>query len=341
MKKLLVALSILALASVANAQTLEGSWPEGGGNISVTASGGNVDAAGLDFTSAGGNLVPAPSTDASPFTFFLSNTANQVTYGNLGTSVTFADGSTTELSVGAAAGANDIMAAWGDGATPVAFNVNVSGGPGVIPPDLTGLSPIFAPSNAVVGGQVIDGVFTVGSEGFGPNQWPGAEGPENLINGTGQKYLNFGRQGSGVLITPDASSVVSALTFWSANDAVERDPASYHIFGINGDLDLSGGSIAISDFVDLATGEIQLPETRNAGGDAPLEDANAFTVGLFDHGTAFDSYLVAFPTLRDADAANSVQIAEVQAFGTVVPEPASSTLLMLAGLVGLCFRRKR
>ena len=123
MKKFIAALAIVAIASVAYGQDLKGSFPADGGAISVTASGGDVNAAGLDFKSAGGNLIPAPGTDASPFTFFLANTANNVTYGNLGSSVTFADGTTTALSVGATAGADDIVASWGRGAEPVSFPV--------------------------------------------------------------------------------------------------------------------------------------------------------------------------------------------------------------------------
>jgi len=125
MKKLIAAMAMLALAATVNAQELVGSFPSEGGAITVTAN-GQVDAAGLDFTSASGSLIPAPGTDATPFTFFLSNTANQVTYGNLGNSVTFADGSSTTLSVGATAGADDIVAAWGDGPNPVAFPVGPS-----------------------------------------------------------------------------------------------------------------------------------------------------------------------------------------------------------------------
>ena len=123
MKKFIAAVAVVAFAAAANAQNLDASFPAEGGNITVTAAGGDVVAAGLDFTSEGGNLVPAPGTDATPFTFFLANTPNQVTYGNLGSAVTFADGSSTVLSVGAKAGATDIEGTWGDGATPVAFPV--------------------------------------------------------------------------------------------------------------------------------------------------------------------------------------------------------------------------
>ena len=137
MKKLIAALAICGLFLAANVfgQQLDGEFPNGGGLISVTASGGDVNAAGLDFISPSGGLRPVPPGDATapaaPFTFLLSNTANQVTYGNLGTSVTFGDGTTTELSVGANGGTGDIAATWGNVATPVAFEVAEAGG-GVI-----------------------------------------------------------------------------------------------------------------------------------------------------------------------------------------------------------------
>ena len=125
MKKFIAALAIVAISSVAYGQALSGSWPADGGAISVTASGGDVNAAGLDFKSSNDMLIPVPGGPAAPgapFTFLLSNTPSNVTYGNLGTSVTFADGTTTELSVGAQAGA-EITASWGNGPTPVSFPV--------------------------------------------------------------------------------------------------------------------------------------------------------------------------------------------------------------------------
>ena len=122
MKKFIAALAIVAISSVAYGQALSGSWPADGGAISVTASGGDVNAAGLDFKSSNDMLIPVPDNAGAPFTFLLSNTSSNVTYGNLGTAVTFADGTTTELSVGAQAGA-EITASWGNGPTPVSFPV--------------------------------------------------------------------------------------------------------------------------------------------------------------------------------------------------------------------------
>ena len=184
-----------------------------------------------------------------------------------------------------------------------------------------------------------EGAFNIGSAGFSGNQWPPGEAPENAINGIGQKYLNFAKEGSAFLVN-SGPSVVSALKFWAANDAVPRDPASYEIWGTNDSIDTSAGFLEIADFTAISVGDIHLPDSRNGGGDNALDDANSFTVG-FDNGDAYSSYLVVFPTLKDSASANSMQIADVQAYGQVVPEPATGSLVMLAGLFGLCFRRRR
>jgi|GEM_PF-2150452 len=110
--------------------SLIGTFPAEGGPISITATGGDVEAAGLDFQSESGGLIPStafPDAEADGFTFFLSNTPNQVTAGNLGTETTFAEGITTELSFGVAAGTDDVQAFWGDGPTPIAFPISPDG----------------------------------------------------------------------------------------------------------------------------------------------------------------------------------------------------------------------
>ncbi|MCA9200287.1 MAG: hypothetical protein KDA87_22260, partial [Planctomycetales bacterium] len=59
---------------------------------------------------------------------------------------------------------------------------------------------IFAPGDAVIGGQSDGTNFVAGVSGTagGVNNWPGAEGPEHLIDGVGQKYLNFAEFNTGV-----------------------------------------------------------------------------------------------------------------------------------------------
>lgn len=120
-----VVLLFACLVATAPGQTITGSFPAAGGPISLTASGGTVNSSGFDFISAGGNLVPVPNDNATPFQFMLSNSANQVTYGNLGSTVAL--NGTTQLSVGAKPCADDIIGSWGDGTSPVAFPVTPQG----------------------------------------------------------------------------------------------------------------------------------------------------------------------------------------------------------------------
>jgi len=116
--------------------TLVGTFPEGGGLITLTTVGGPVDVTGLDIMSTNGLLVPIPdvngSTDAGPFTFLLSNTQDQVTFGNLGSTALF-EGSIT-LPLEALPGA-ELVAAWGgDGPMPISFPIT-AGQPIVPEPD--------------------------------------------------------------------------------------------------------------------------------------------------------------------------------------------------------------
>ena len=194
---------------------------------------------------------------------------------------------------------------------------------------------VFAPTDTVIGGERQGTDFVVGSAGFGTNQWPGNEGPERAIDGVGQKYLNFGKEDSGFIVAGDEAFVVTSAQFWTANDAVERDPGSYEVWG-SSSTSFAGGSIAMSEFTLISSGLLALPGSRNPGGTAALNDANSQTVG-FANADAYISYLILFPTLKNSGAANSVQIGEVQLYGDVVgavPLPAALPLL-LAGLAGM------
>ena len=205
-------------------------------------------------------------------------------------------------------------------------------------------------------------VFEVGDAGFviPGNNWPGGENPTFAIDGFGQKYLNFGQENTGFVVTPSVgSTIATSLQLWAANDAIERDPASYQVWGTNADAPAGfgapGDTLPLSAFTPISVGDLMLPDTRNAGGDAALEDANSQTV-TFSNTDAYTSYLVVFPTVKNIDAANSMQIAEVQLFdaaggifspgdpivgGQVVPEPSSSLLGAMSLLSIMLFVRKR
>ena len=207
--------------------------------------------------------------------------------------------------------------------------------------------------------------FVVGDVGTvqPANNWPGGETPGFVIDGFGQKYLNFGKFDTGFAVTPGSgSTVATSLKLWAANDAIPRDPASYAIYGSNeatpDGFGAPGTSLPLSIFEAISSGDLALPDTRNAGGDAPLDDANSQTI-TFDNSAAYTSYLVVFPTVKDIGAANSMQIAEVQLFdaagaaifspndagalvgGQIVPEPAAGLLGALAMLSFLCVRQRR
>jgi len=201
---------------------------------------------------------------------------------------------------------------------------------------------IFAPGDPVLGGALSGSDFVVGVAGTaaGVNNWPAGEPPTAAIDGAGQKYLNFAEINTGILVTPTFNggngSIVTGLTLWAANDAVERDPASFELYGTNQVIG-GTGPFALSNFALVSSGALALPASRNAGGVSPLLPENSQTV-TFPNTSSYTSYLVLFPTVKDS-AANSMQIAEIQLDG-VVPEPATFGLAAL-GMGAALMRRRR
>ena len=71
--------------------------------------------------------------------------------------------------------------------------------------------------------------------------WPGAESPPLAIDDdVNTKYLHFKgeTQTTGFQVTPSAGpSVITGLTFTTANDALERDPVAFALYGSNTSID--------------------------------------------------------------------------------------------------------
>jgi glucose/arabinose dehydrogenase len=159
----------------------------------------------------------------------------------------------------------------------------------------------------------------------GASNYPGNESPANAIDGTLAKYLNFGEINSGFIVTPsNTASIVKSFQITTANDAEERDPTAWQLFGTNDPVastDNSTGSAENWTLID--SGTIVLPGARNTLG----------PVVTVDNNTAYSSYRMLFTGVKNAGAANSMQIAEIQFFGA--PEQsATPPSLRLEGAAG-------
>ena len=126
------------------------------------------------------------------------------------------------------------------------------------------------------------------------NNSPGNEGPANAFdNNPYTKYLNFDKQNAGVTIQLNAGRVVTSFKLTTANDAVERDPTSYKLYGSNDGSTwtlIQQGSLSLSD--------------------------NRFSVSsdiAVTNSTAYVYYFMIFPSIKN-NAGNSVQIAEITYF---------------------------
>ncbi len=136
--------------------------------------------------------------------------------------------------------------------------------------------------------------------------WPDAETPDLAIDDdTATKFLHRqgGAMATGIQVTPAAgATVVTGLTFTTANDAPTRDPITFELSGSNAGIDGPYELIAAGDIVDFA-GATEWPRfTKNA------------TVIAFDNDVAYAHYQIVFPTLRGEGEA-LMQIAEVELLG--------------------------
>jgi len=135
------------------------------------------------------------------------------------------------------------------------------------------------------------------------SNYPENEGPSNVIDrNPTTKYLNFDKEYSGFTVIPATiPTMLGGIVLTTANDHPERDPASVTIRGSN------DGNRWFDIVKDMNT---------------PLSDTRLFnSLFTFNNNDCYEMYQIIFPTLKDSDSANSVQIAEIKLFGEQVPEP--------------------
>jgi hypothetical protein len=143
-----------------------------------------------------------------------------------------------------------------------------------------------------------------------------------IDDNTATKYLHFKgfTQPTGFQVTPSASqTIVVGLTFTTANDATERDPVGFELYGSNVSINGPYTLIASGDIVDFSQTAAWPRFTKT---ETPI---------LFDNDVAYDHYQVLFTAVRTPGSANSMQISEVELLGmsliSVSPEPADGVML--------------
>jgi len=187
-----------------------------------------------------------------------------------------------------------------------------AGGSGTIRIDnIKGVKPvvILEPTDVTAPGNNVRGVPNDGD-------WPGNEAPPLAVDDNDEtKYLHF--KGDDVAIDPNADptgfkvtpcvgpTIVTGLTFTTANDVPGRDPTAYELYGSNVGIDGPYKLIASGDIVDF-----------NDVTEWPRFTMNATPI-TFDNATVYKHYQVLFPAIRGpvGGSVNSMQIAEVELIG--------------------------
>ena len=158
---------------------------------------------------------------------------------------------------------------------------------------------ILSPADEII---AIDFDFSAQSNypGFGENA------DKALDNDATTKYLNFGKETSGLIVTPlFGASTVRSMQFVTANDFEDRDPGSWVLHGTNDPIMSTDNSFGTSEnWTRIASGDVTLPDTRMTAGE----------VLSFTNDTSYTSYRLLFPTLKNTINADSMQIADVGMF---------------------------
>jgi len=175
-----------------------------------------------------------------------------------------------------------------------------------------GQVPLLDTSDTVIG---IDATGQTARSSYpGQGNADPAEGPRKLLDGlTNTKYLNFGHQGAGFIVTPTSPTAVQSFRITTGNDSPGRDPGTWQLYGYNGALSSTDNSSGLAETWTLIDqGAANLPGDPTINNDqrgvaGPLTAVNS-------GGTVYEHYKMVFPQLKDLSRANSMQAAEVQMF---------------------------
>lgn len=173
------------------------------------------------------------------------------------------------------------------------------------------------------------------------SSYPPGEAPQFILDGAATnapppavgpltKYLNFGKKGAGFIVTPSVgATVLGSFEITTANDAPGRDPSSWELYGAN-DMITSADNSSVNpeNWVLIGADAITLPTERDTTG------ARVF----ISNSESYMSYRMVFPTLRDGNNVNSMQVAGVQFYA--VPEPTTLAMGTLGLVAAGCLRKR-
>lgn len=147
------------------------------------------------------------------------------------------------------------------------------------------------------------------------SSYPANEPPAACIDGNpATKYLNFGKTKSGFIVTPAlGASILDSFQITTANDAVERDPVVWMVYGTNDAIVTPNNGDGLAEsWTLICGGTMALPAERLTAGPVYV---------IANQAEAYTSYKMVFETVKNATAANSMQIAEVQFYGAPYVPP--------------------
>ncbi|WP_442483466.1 PEP-CTERM sorting domain-containing protein [Aeoliella sp. SH292] len=163
------------------------------------------------------------------------------------------------------------------------------------------------------------------------------EAPSRAFDGASNtKYLNFGRENTGVILSraDGQKTIVQSIQLVTGGDAPQRDPLTWILQGTNDPIVSTDNSLGILDnwvMVDSGDSGLATDPGRNLAG----------SIVSVDNNTPYAAYRLVFPTLRDAGATNSMQVSEIILDGQVVPEPSTFVMVgMAVTALGLVARRR-
>ena len=158
---------------------------------------------------------------------------------------------------------------------------------------ITTMPSIFLPGDPIIA------IDTDGDSSYpvagAPN---GPEPPDHAIDGTSAKYLNFGEVNSGFIATPSTGgSIVKKFRVTTANDASERDPTAWELYGTKDSITSPDNSTGSNEnWVLIDSGAMALPDARDTLGPLiSVANTNRYT-----------SYRMVFTGVKNAAVSDSI-----------------------------------